>query len=160
MVATAYAGPMLRSWTLSLSLAASLLAGCASTLSPPYRDYEVRAEISDDSLTHKLVEAVTAAGWTTVPAESSRVVSTAPRPVGQGLLSKTTAALDFVPLDGGFVRVYVRAEKRSVLGGRSKVFALDGALRQSVLGPISASLAERGLMALGTPRDRDEDATE
>ncbi|GAB5537219.1 MAG: hypothetical protein Rubg2KO_34680 [Rubricoccaceae bacterium] len=151
---------MLRSWTLFLTLATALLAGCAPTLSPPYRDYEVRAEVSEDSLTRQLVEAATDAGWTTVPAESPRVVSTASKPVGQSLFSKTSAAIDLVPLDGGFVRIYVRAEKRSVLGGRSKVFALNGSLRESVLGPISASLAERGLVALGTPRDRDEDATE
>ncbi|MEO0557371.1 MAG: hypothetical protein AAF170_04215 [Bacteroidota bacterium] len=151
---------MLRFWTLVLALATALLAGCAPTLSPPYRDYEVRAEVSGDSLTRQLVNAATEAGWTPVPAESPRIVSTASRPVGQSLLSKTTAALDLVPLDGGFVRVYVRAERHSVLGGRSKVFALTGALRESVLGPISTSLADRGLVALGTPRDRDEDATE
>jgi len=151
---------MLRSWPLPLALAISLLAGCAPTLSPPYRDYEVRAEVSGDSLTRQLADAATEAGWTTVPAESPRVISTAPKPVGQSLFSTSTAALDLVPLDGGFVRIYVRAEKRSVLGGRSKVFALNGAMRESVLGPISAALADRGLVALGTPRDRDEDATE
>ena len=159
-VAAAYAGFMLRSQTVLLVLAAAFVAGCASTLSPPYRDYEIRTKVSGDSLTHQLVEAATEAGWTTVSAESPRVVSTAPRPVKEGLLSKTSAAIDLVPLDGGFVRIYVRAEKRSVLGGRSKVFALDSGLRASILGPISTSLAERGLMALGTPRDRDEDATE
>lgn len=151
---------MLRSWTLFSGLALLLLGGCSPRLSPPYRDYEVRTEVAEEALTRQLEEAATDAGWTTVPAETPRMVSTASRPIRAGLLSRTSAAIDLVPLDGGFVRVYVRAEKRSLLGGRSKVFALDGALRQSVLGPISASLAERGLVALGTPRDRDEDATE
>ena len=51
--------------------------------------------------------------------------------VAVGLGSRTEATLDLVPLDGRFVRVYVRAEKRSWLSGRSKVYALDGDLRQS-----------------------------
>ena len=147
-------------WLRPLLLAAIVMGGCASTLSPPYRDYEVREAVSADSLTTRLVAAATDAGWTPVEAESPRVVSTAPRPVERGLLSTTSAAIDLVPLDGGFVRVYVRAEKRSVLGGRSKVFALDGGLRETILRPISEALAEQGLVALGTPRDRDEEATE
>ena len=143
-----------------LGLAAALLAGCAPRLSPPYRDYEVRSELADAALTRQLEEAAREAGWATVASDDPRVVSTAAQPVSEGLLSRTSAALDLVPLDGGFVRVYVRAETRGVLGGRSKVFALDGRLRASILGPISEALAARGLQALGTPQDRDEDATD
>ena len=143
-----------------LGVAAALLAGCAPRLTPPYRDYEVRAELADEALTRQLDAAAREAGWTPVRSNDPRVVSTEAQPVSEGLLSRTSAALDLVPLDGGFVRVYVRAEKRSVLGGRAKVFALDGDLRASVLGPISDALASRGLVALGTARDRDEDATD
>ena len=66
-----------------------------------------------------------------------------------------------MPLDGGFVRVYVRAERRStIFGGRSKVYALDAGLRSSALAELTDALRQRGLVPLGTPRDRDEDATE
>lgn len=134
------------------------LTACAPRLSPPYRDYEVRAEPSD--VTTLLQEAASDAGWALAESLDPAVVTTAPRQVASGLGSRTAAVLDLVPLDGGFVRVYVRAEKRSWLGGRTKVYALDGDLRRSVLGPLSTALSERGLVPLGTPRDRDEDATE
>lgn len=143
---------------LLVLLALVLIAGCAPRLSPPYRDYEVRTEAAD--LTARLADAVEAAGWTLAPSPTPAIVTTRPRRVASGLTSHTDAALELVPLDGGFVRVYVRAERRSMLGGRSKVYALDGGLRQSVLGPLSEALAARGLVALGTPRERDEDATD
>lgn len=134
------------------------LVACAPRLSPPYRDYEVRAASAD--VTALLEAATSDAGWALAESLDPAIVTTAPRQVSSGFGSRTDAALDLVPLDGGFVRVYIRAEKRSWLSGRTKVYALDGELRQSVLGPLSAALSERGLVPLGTPRDRDEDATE
>jgi hypothetical protein len=153
--------------TVSLALLLGVSA-CAPVLSPPYRDFEVRAlptaaASGDTTLTARLRASAEAAGWETVPSLSAGVVTTAPRPVGAGALSRTTAALDLVPVDGDppqFVRVVVRAERRSFLFGRSKVYALDGPLREAVLAPITEALAARGLFALGTPRDRDEDATD
>ncbi|WP_412068564.1 hypothetical protein [Rubrivirga sp. IMCC43871] len=142
----------------ALLLLAATLAACAPRLSPPYRDYEIRA--TEPDVTARLREAVAAAGWTLAESLDPAIVTTASRDVGAGLTSSTSAALDLVPLDGGFIRVYVRAERRSILGGRSKVYALDGPMRQRILGPLSEALAERGLVPLGTPRDRDEDATD
>jgi len=142
----------------ALLLALCLVAGCSPRLSPPYRDYEVRA--SAPALTAELEAAAQAAGWTLAESLDPAIVTTASRRVGEGFFSTTDAAIDLVPLEGGFVRVYVRAESRSFLGGRSKVYALDGALQNAVLGPLSDALAARGLVPLGTPRDRDEDATE
>ncbi len=136
-----------------------VVAGCAPRLSPPYRDYEVRTDESDVAV--ELRQAAEAAGWTLVTPLDPSIVSTEARRVASGLLSRTDAALDLVPLDGGYVRVYVRAEKRSLLfGGRSKVYALDSDLRRAVLESLSVALEARGLVPLGTPRDRDEDATD
>ncbi len=151
-----------------LSVAALLaLAACASVPTPTYRDFEVRtapAAVADTSLTLRLAAAATAAGWT--PEMADGIVTTAPRPVSGGFLSSTTARLDLLPLNAGpahgprYVRVIVRAERRSFLGGRTKVYALDGGEQRALLAPISEALAARGLVALGTPRDRDEDATD
>ncbi len=131
-------------------------------MSPPYRDFEVRRVEAPDSsdLQGRLRAAVEAAGWTVASSLDPAIVSTESQEVASGLTSTTRAALDLVPLDGGFVRVYVRAESRSFLGGRSKVYALDTELRRSVLAPLSQTLADQGLVPLGAPRDRDEDATE
>ncbi len=84
------------------------------------------------------------------------MVTTERRAVG----GRTEAALDLVPLDGGFVRVYVRAQKRSLLGGRGKVFALDGRLRRVVLRDLTEALEAQGLVPLDAPRERDEEATD
>ena len=135
------------------------VAGCAPRLSPPYRDYEARAV--GGALAAELRAAAVEAGWEIAPSRDPRVVTTAPRRVATGLASRTEAALDLVPLDGGHVRVYVRAERRStVFGGRSKVYALDPGLRAAALAGLTDALRQRGLVPLGTPRDRDEDATE
>ena len=149
-------GVMLRLLTLALLLGAT---GCAPRLSPPYSDYEVRGGV-DSTLVARLGGAATEAGWELVLAPTSGVVATAPRLVDEGLISRTEAALDLVPFDGGFVRIYVRAERRSFLGGRTKVYALSPDLRSKVLASLTEALQNRGLVVLGTPRDRDEDATE
>lgn len=142
-----------------LVVGACAVGACAPRLSPPYRDYEARAV--GGALAEALRAAVRESGWEVVASRDPSVVTTAPRPVASGLTSRTEAALDLVPLDGGFVRVYVRAERRSTLfGGRSKVYALDAGLRAAVLAPLTDALRQRGLVPLGTPRDRDEDATE
>ena len=146
-----------RSFLLALVLACA--AGCAPRLSPPYRDYEVRTPPSD--LTAALTQAATSAGWRVVAGREPAIVTTAPRRVATGLASRTEAFVELVPLSGGFVRVMIRAEKRStIFGGRSKVYALDSGLRDAVLSDLTDALRQRGLVPLGTPRDRDEDATE
>lgn len=160
-----------------LIVSAIVSAGCASVPTPPFRDYEVRnvpsdaPAAADTMLTTRLRGAAVAAGWQPVPSLSAGIVSTASQPVPGGGFSRTTAALDLVPVDAPdgaalrgaearFVRVVVRAERRGILGGRSKVYALDSRLRDLILAPITEALAARGLVALGTPRDRDEDVTD
>lgn len=142
------------------------LAACSSVPSPTYRDFEVRSVPPDTSLSVRLRRAATAAGWTIAGETPQGIVSTSPRPVPGGLVGRTTAALVLTPLNAGtlhgarYVRVTVRAEQRGGLGGRSKVYALDGRLREALLGPVGMALAAEGLVALGTPRDRDEDAVD
>lgn len=156
--------PTLRRPALWALACAMTLAACAPRLSPPYRDYEVRAApeaaMPDTSVTARLAAAAAEAGWTLTAAPDSAIVSTERQRVRSGLFSYTTAALDLVPLDGGFVRVLVRGESHSLLGGRTKVFTMNPGLRRAVLGPLSDALATRGFVALGTPRDRDEEATD
>lgn len=147
-----------------LLLALLSLPACSSVPSPTYRDFEVRSVPPDSSLSVRLRRAATAAGWTVAGETAQGVVSTAPRPVPGGLIGRTTAALSLTPLNAGashgarYVRVTVRAEQQGILGGRSKVYALDGRLRGVLLTPVGTALAAEGLVALGTPRDRDEDA--
>ncbi len=139
------------------------LAACAPRLSPPYRDFEERSSVTQiDSLgdvSVRLADAVREAGWAIGPPQAPGFVTTEPRFFTHGLFGRTTAVLDLVPLNGGFIRVYVRAESKGLLGGRTKVFALNSDLRHLILGPISESLTKRRMVPLGTPKDRDEEAT-
>lgn len=134
-----------------------LVGACAPRLTPPYRDFRVASP--DSSLTERLREAATEAGWTLAPPPAVAVVATAPREIGGGV-SPTTAVVEMVPVSGDVVRVWVRGESRGVLGGRTKLYALTPSLRERMLGDLSAALSARGLRALDTPRDRDEAATD
>lgn len=142
------------------------LSACAPRLTPPYRDFEVRARPTataaegDTSLTARLRASVVEAGWTPAPSDDPAVVATVPREIATGFFSRTTASVELVPLGGGFVRVWVRGESRSFLGGRTKAFALTPTLRERIFEPLGAALEARGLVALGTPRDRDEEVTD
>lgn len=140
-----------------LLLLVVLVAACAPHLTPPYRDF--RAAVPDSSLTERMCEAATEAGWALAPAPTATIVTTAPRQIGGGL-SPTTAVLEMIPLSGDVVRVWVRGESRGVLGGRTKLYALTPSLRERMLGELSTALSARGLRALDAPRDRDEAATD
>ena len=104
--------------------------------------------------------ALAEAGWEEAESDAPNVISTAPRRVASGVFSQVDASLDLAPLDGRFVRVYVHAVRRNVLGSRSKQPYLSPGLRQKALGPITEALASRGLVALDAPRDRDEEVTD
>lgn len=157
--------PMSGRFLLLVLLAASL-AACSSVPSPTYRDFEVRSVPPDSSLSVRLRRAATTAGWTVADETAQGIVTTAPRPVPGGLVGRTTASLSLTPLNAGashrarYVRVTVRGEQQGALGGRSKVYALDGRLREALLSPLGTALAAEGLVALGTPRDRDEDTAD
>ena len=143
---------------LAVCLLAIGLAACTPRLSPAYRDFAVRRAppAADTLLDARLRRALTASDWLLAPQETPHVLSTEPRDVG----GRVQAALDLVPVDGGFVRVYVRASKGRLFGGRGKVYALDERLRRVVLADLSEALEVEGLFPLGAPRERDEEATE
>lgn len=149
---------MHRGFAIVLLLLGVALSGCAPRLVPPFADFASPSGAlapSNDVLEAALAEA----GWSLAPSASPPVISSAPRPIGSGLFSQTTAALDLLPLSGGTVRVLVRAERRSVLGGRTKIFALTPALQEAMLGSIRDALRSRGLVPLVEARRRDEEAT-
>lgn len=145
--------PMARRRFVAL-LFACTLAGCASRLTPPYVDVRhAGPSASADSL----ADALTDAGWSLAEPALPGVLTTAPRRIDG--LARTTATLDVLPLGGRVVRLIVRAERRGLLGGRTKVFALSPAQRHAILGDTIAALRGRGLTPLTEARRRDEEAT-
>lgn len=157
--------PSRRPSTRRLPLAAVLavlflLPACAPSLAPLYSDYEVRADapLPDDALRARIEAALEDAGWTITPAPAPNAVATEAQTFRRWGLYDVTAALEVVPFRGDHVRIYVHPYRHYVTGGRSKIPYLSGRLRASVLRDLNASLAEQGLVLLGTPEERDEDA--
>ncbi|MEM6325557.1 MAG: hypothetical protein AAF791_00430 [Bacteroidota bacterium] len=147
-----------------------LVSGCAPSLAPTYRDYRVPsallASVDEDApaneipLEQHLRDALTEAGWTETEQDAPNVISTEPRRIATGFLSRTDATLDLAPISGRFVRVYVHAIRTNVFGARSKQPYLSRGLREDALASLTEAMAARGLIALDQPRERDEDATE
>ncbi len=144
-----------------LAVTLALFAGCAPSVTPLYRDYEVRVSSSDsvgaDPL--ELVRASLAeAGWTDAPPVVAGTIATAPRTVSDWGLYRTEVALDVTPIGGRFVRVMFHPTRRYTTGGRSTLPYLGSGLARRLLTPLNAALARRGLVVLGTPRERDDRA--
>ncbi len=136
-----------------LVCACTVVAGCTPRLAPPYSDFRPTsaAGVPADTLAAALVEA----GWPLGETSAPGIISSAPRRIDGA--SRITAALDLLPLGGGTVRVLVRAERRGLFGGRTKVFSLDPRLRRAILADVTTSLRARGFLPLAEARRRDED---
>ncbi|NNF57771.1 MAG: hypothetical protein HKN04_05970 [Rhodothermaceae bacterium] len=141
------------------------LTACAPSITPLYRDYEVRATLSSDvsnegEVFMRIRSALTEAGWTEAPADAPTVVSTEPRTVSDWGLSRTEVSLDVAPIGDRFVRVYFHPVRYSALGGRTKVPYLNSGVRRALLPDLNEALAAQGFVVLGTPRERDEETVE
>jgi hypothetical protein len=140
-------------------LAILVIAGCAPSVTPLYRDFVVPAAPADSAGVLDLVrEALVEAGWTPAPSVSPVAVSTDVRTVSDIGLYRTEVSLEAVPLGGRHVRVFFHPYRRYLTGGRSKVPYLGSGLRRRLLPPLAAALERRGLAAAGAPRDRDREA--
>lgn len=137
------------------------VAGCAPSIAPLYRDYRIGLTATADdaeALRARVRTALAEAGWTPAEGLVPGVVATQPRPMGQGLFSRTEVTLDVTPIGGQHVRVFFHPYRRYVTGGRSKVGFLGDGLRRRLVPPLNEALARQGLVALDTPRERDEEA--
>lgn len=157
---------------LTAFLAIGFLSGCAPSLSPLYRDYEVKpppptavtpgttitadSTITTDDVYARLRSALRQAGWEEGEAVAPNVLSTRPRSFGNWGLYEVTVALDAVPMDDRHVRVLFHPLRRYVTGGRSKLPYLSGSLRRAILPDLDASLEAYGFERLGTPKERDD----
>lgn len=144
------------------ALLAFLLAACSPSLTPLYRDYEVRtsAAESGDDVYGRIRAALTEAGWEEDAPDAPNVVSTTPRPLSDWGLYRTEVTLDVVPIGKHHVRVYFHPIRYSVLGGEAKLGYLSSGLRRALLPDLNAAFTRQGLVVLGTPRERDKETVE
>ena len=149
----------LRSFVL-MAAAALALAACAPSVSPLYRDYEVRAvaasEEASPDVYARIRAALAEAGWTETEADAPNIVSTEPRQVSDWGLFRTEVALDVAPIGDRHVRVLFHPIRYSFLGGRTKISYLGRGARRSILPDLNAAFEEQGFEVLGTAKERDE----
>lgn len=133
------------------------LGGCSPSLSPLYRDFEVRNRAGADEA--RIEAALEQAGWSPAPDVSPSAVTTEERTLTQWGLYKVTARLEVVPLGDGHVRVLVHPYRKFVTGSRSKIPYLSRSLRNQLLPDLNKAFEAQGLHAVGTAVERDREDT-
>jgi hypothetical protein len=151
---------------------AAISSGCAPSLSPLYRDYDVErpSEVGlvessggvsentgDRDVNARIREALADAGWTEAAAAAPNAISTEPRQLSNWGLYRVLVSLDVVPVGDRHVRVLFHPVRRYFTGARSKIFYLDGGMRRALLPELNEAFEAQGLYPIGTPRERDED---
>ena len=151
-----------------------LLAGCAPSVSPLYRDYEVDAPLaaadvegevlesaaSNSDVMTRLRAALADAGWDEAGSSSPNVLTTEERKLNDWGLYRVLVSLDAIPIGERHVRVQFHPVRRYITGGRSKIPYLGSGLRRALLPDLNEALETHGFYPLGTPRERDEDQVE
>jgi hypothetical protein len=146
--------------TLAIVLA---YAGCTPPTAPLYHDFEHSHQRQRDGqstsyLLAPLAEALEAAGWTVRSSDVQGVIATEPRTVRQWGLYRIDVSLEAALVGESHVRVFIHPFRRFVTGGQSKLFALDGRLRRTLLPPLDHAFRDRGFTPLAPLRQRDERA--
>lgn len=136
---------------LPLLLVALVAAGCAPPTAPLYRDYERDPDLNA-ALLERIEAALASAGWAVAERPLPGVVATEARTVRNWGIYRLKVSLEVVPVGEGHVRVFIHPFREFVTGGRSKLFALDGGLRRSILAPLDTAFAEHGLKAVDSAR--------
>ncbi|MBO6574016.1 MAG: hypothetical protein JJ896_01255 [Rhodothermales bacterium] len=135
-------------------LALVILAGCAPSLSPLYRDFEDDTPTGDDVFA-RIDRALGEAGWTTVPAVTANAIATEPRSFRSWGLYSVEIELEVVPMAGDHVRVFVNPYRKFFQGTRRKVPYVRKGWARAVVGDLSDALEAEGLTYMGTAQQRD-----
>lgn len=143
-----------------VATAALMLAACAPSISPLFRDYEVEAPSAQSpgsaDVYARIRAALSESGWTETEAAAPNVVSTEPRSVSSWGLFRTEVTLDVAPIGDRHVRIIFTPTRHSVFGGRTKIGYLSGSVRRAILPELNAAFEQHGFVVLGTARERDE----
>jgi len=139
----------------ALIAALLIMSGCSPSLSPLYRDYEVSP--ADSSIDDRITAALVDAGWDTLESDIPNTIATESRTLSRWGLYRVTASLEVTPLGPDHVRVFVHPFRRYITGGKGKIPYLTPGVRSKFLPGLTESLREQGLVAVGTPIERDEE---
>ena len=139
-----------------LAIVALALSACSPALSPLYRDYQLpESSISIDGRVNAALED---AGWDTVGIATPNAITTEERTLSHWGIYRVVASLEVTPLGSDHVRVFVHPYRRYFTGGRGKIPYLTRSIRSKFLPALNEAFKEQGLVAVGTPLERDEDS--
>ncbi len=143
------------SYVLAGLLALSLSA-CSPSLSPLYRDYEIRT--ADQPLAERIEDALAEAGCQSTPSSAPNALATQERKVRSWGLYSVVVSLEAVPVGGSYVRLYLHPYRKYFTGNRSKIPFLKKSLQRTLLKDLNEAFETRGMVAIGTGLERDRQA--
>ena len=144
------------SWRSLLAAGVILVfaAGCAPSLSPLYRDYEV-PPAEKPAIQDSIRLALRQAGWELAPSPASAAVATKTKTLNNWGLYKTMVSLEVLPVGDRHVRLYFHPYRSYITGGQSKIMYLSSSLQEELLPSLNKSFKEKGLRPVGTPFERN-----
>ena len=150
-----------RFWQVgAVASAVLMLAACAPSISPLYRDFEVERPRSQDraDVVQRIREAIGETRWKVVETETPHVVSTDTVTVRRWGLYSIEVSLEVAPLGDNYVRVFVHPYRHYFTGTRRKMRYFKRRLRGTILPELQRAFEARGLIAIGSARERDKES--
>ncbi len=134
-----------------------LVSGCSPSVSPLYRDFEVRPVTETEPASLDAIEAaLEEAGWEPADTNPPGGIATEMRTLRHWGLYRVVVMLEAVPVGERYVRLFIHPYRKYITGGRGKIPYLNTSLRRSILPDIREAFERRGLIAVGTPMERDK----
>lgn len=142
-------------WTALLL--AVVWAGCAPSISPLYRDYDLR-DRSDGDMRNRILAALQDTRWTAVPTSAPHVVATDTVTMRRWGLYRVEVSLEVAPVGDRYVRVFVHPYRVYFTGARRKIPYFKRRLRRTILPELARAFESQGLYAIGSAMERDRES--
>ncbi len=131
------------------------LAACAPSISPLYRDFDVRTS-GDVDVREQIRAAIAQTRWKVVETDAPHVIATDTVTVRRWGLYRIEVSLEIAPLGDRLVRVFVHPYRRYFTGTRRKMPYFKRRLRRTILPELRAAFESQGLYAIGSSMERDK----
>jgi hypothetical protein len=134
-----------------------ILAGCAPSISPLYRDYDLRdaGDVRDTDMRERIRAALDETRWTVVSSSAPHVVATDTVTLQRWGLYRVEVSLEVAPVGDRYVRVLVHPYRKYFTGARRKIPYFKRRLRRSILPELARAFETQGLYAIGSAMERD-----
>ena len=144
-------------WPALLVAVTMGMAACAPSISPLYRDYDLRDAPAGD-MPARIERALTDTRWRVVPSETPHVVATDTVTIRRWGLYRVEVAIEVAPVGDRYVRVLVHPYRKYFTGTRRKIPYFKRSLRRTILPGLTRAFEAQGLYAIGSAMERDKEA--